>query len=174
MIHRSEIISQFRDFQKEGIPKEVSAYNPDHINMMCQVFVIVKTPLGIIAPGSVSIETVYSFPIAKVLQVGSKWPGVKAEVGDIVRLKDFDAMTRDNAAFLAYLKGAEMTKNGNLEANGPIPSPTIMNLWEVHGRKVFHPDPFFQREPGSTEYPDTFMFFEGDVVCKIDHIENIL
>lgn len=153
MISKSEIVRGFREFRNEGIHPLVKAYSDDHDQIIGQVFLLIKKSDKIIGDASGGMSRLeFSFPIAKVLQVGRHWRGTgydeekkiqTLQPGDLVRLRDNDTKTSLNPAFTAYNKAVNDMKDGNMVPLAKDPPPMYMcNLRDVFGRRVFNPDPF--------------------------------
>ena len=173
-MNRQEIIREFKEFMTEPWPEDLIAAYDNEFHLIGQVFMIVRTPTGLISTEAVNVDTVYTFPVAKVLGIGDKWKGCRAEVGGYVRLRDWDSMTVDNPAYKTYQEGVEEFKDGNLRPNQGPPSPTITRLWELHIKHTFHPDPFYQMDIEGKEYVDTFAFTEGGPLFGIKDINAFL
>lgn len=182
ILDRSEIIREFREWDKEGIPELVAAYGKNHGLLIVRVFTFVKEAEGWIsgADESSKVDVEYTFPIAKILQVGNGWknaPGdslVGYEAGKYVRLRDIDAMAYPNARYEVWInhqyKNAMAT---GIPSQIGSPEPrVVMNLWKNLGSRLFNPDPFDHTSEGWLS--NVFFLDEGNVVMPVEDVEALL
>ena len=147
VIERTEVQKAFQKFVERPIPEYINeVYGDDHPFIIAEVFVIEKQAQGLIGSGQASVDELLTYPLAKVLQVGSQWEinkGCKCKAGDILRLKDNDAGSQINPAYEKSLAQNKTTNSANRSgATGTPPPATITNLLLNWARRSFCPDPF--------------------------------
>lgn len=139
VLSKAEIKKEFEAFIKRGISSDIRGYGNNHSYMIVEVFRIQREPSGLIGTSDVSLVEETIFPICKVLQVGVGFGG-GYEVGDLVRMKDYDAMTISNPRYEAWVNN-EYSKS-NLKQIGGAPPAKLNNLWKNLGSRVFCLNPF--------------------------------
>lgn len=170
MIQRHEIVAEFRKWDAERIPERMAAYSRNSSQIIVRVFTYVRLATGGIMEG----DEEYTFPVGKVLYVGDKWDGVVVNEGDLVRLRDHDAMKVVNPRYEVQLKN-DMTNamaTGGLSAIGQLEPKWIMNLWKNWYNRLFNPDPFDYH--GDSWWSNVFLLDSGNVVCRIDDMEKLI
>ena len=175
LITRVEIETAFKEWLAEEIPVEIFGYDDDHARIFGKVFVIIaeSTVIGTV---DTKTEKEFVFPLARVYQVGTKWEGCKCVVGDVVRLKDYDAKTQYNPRYEVsinnpYSKAVTTSEEGMKMVN-PLPPKEMQNLWGVMGQKMFNPDPFDYMGEGWLS--DVFYFDSASVVCRVRDYRKFL
>lgn len=152
---KKEMRDEFEKWYKKPVPAQIGAYGTEHGYLIVDVFVIVQKSglIGLSKHGGGSPDREMTYPIAKVLGIGDYfWDRAKYldekglpapcpyKVGDLVRLRDFEALVLENPRYELWRKN-EYSKS-NLEQIGSAPPPRILNLWEMHGKRLFSLNPF--------------------------------
>ena len=170
MIQRHEIIEEFRKWDLERIPERMKAYSDDGDQIIARVFTFVKKPTGGITGG----DEEFVFPVAKVFNIGKKWDGVECKVGDLVRLKDHDALRTLNPRHEVWEKNdmRNAMATGEMTQVGQAPPKWIQNLWKNFYNRLFNPDPFDFH--GDSWWSNVFYFDSGNVLRRIENIELLI
>lgn len=193
LIKRNEIAEGFRAFMNDAPHKDprITAYGTDHDQVIAQVFLLVKKSAGIIGNmDGTKHRLEFSFPIARVLQVGDKWRGCgyksgvntdgttweeqKLKAGDFVRLKDNDAKTILNPSWEAWNLQTNAVKDGNMEPLGEAPPMYWCNMRTAFGRRAFNPDPFNLDGSLDAFGVDIFFLDQAHILMPIEKPEVLL
>lgn len=176
MINRSEIATGFREFLNDKIDTRFDAYDNDHEYVLGQIFMLVKESVHVLSGEGQNQRMEFSFPIAKVLQVGKHWRGTGwsealktqgLKAGDLIRLRDNECKTILNPGWAAWKAASNEVKDGNMEMIGEAPPMYHCNMRSVFGRRVFNPDPFNLRGDVKAWSMDMFYFDQANVITKI-------
>lgn len=177
MINRHEIATGFREFMNEAIDPRIAAYSDDHEYVLGQLFMLVKESTGIIGNMDGTPQRMeFSFPIAKVLQVGRNWRGTgydkeggvqRLQVGSLIRMRDHECKTSLNPAWEVWNSQVNAVKNGNMVPIGEAPPMFSCNMRDAFGRRVFNPDPFNLSGSLNAWGWDIFYFDQANVVTGI-------
>lgn len=179
-LDRSYVIERFNEWDQEGIPELVAAYSRNHTGLIVRAFTFVKEAGGLIGSMDVSPDMEYTFPIAKILQVGNEWKTGAGESragyeeGGYIRMRDIDAMAYPNARYEVWIrnqyKGAVDTGITSQIGN---PEPRmVMNLWSTLGARLFNPDPFDHTSEGWLS--NVFFLDQGNQLMPVDNIQALL
>lgn len=161
-------MKEIKNWIASPIPAEMGAYNNDHAYIIGEVLVQVTESDIIDIDGKQSQKETF-FPFAKVFQVGEHFRGPKVKPGDIVRLKDADALTFVNPRYEAWINNEYSKSNIDDKKVGDTPPKYLCNIWTVFGKRTFSPNPFIagQNRP-------IFMFESPHVICKVVDIDKLL
>lgn len=165
-LSKKEIVQAFRTWNDKDIPFLMEMYSNDHGYLIADVFVVrKKTGSGLIGVDGDGLASEFTFPIAKVWQVGKKWKGGDVEVGGLIRLKDMETRSNINPRYEEYIKASGQFKGTEMNAVNPPPQKIVQRLYEVMFRRAFVPNPF---ESDTKKYnTDAFFFDEGNMLMPL-------
>lgn len=167
MILRIEIQKEFAKFYKKAIPEIMKIYGTNHSFLIGEVFLIEReSKQGLLGKDGKIAKEGWTFPLAKVYNVGTEWKGPACVPGDIIRLKDYDALSKLSKANAVATDKNEFANSPTTTRVGAVPAKYINLLWETFDRRIFCPDPF---EMDFDAWDGNVFFFDlGNVLMPLD------
>lgn len=142
MIQRFEIQKYFAKFYSKEIPELMKLYGKAHPYVIGEVFMIQRDIPGLLDENGKQAVEGWTFPLCKVYNVGDEWKGSKGiVVGDIVRMRDYDALSQRNPLYDKAVKN-EFTNSPTTTRDGKMPPEYLNNLMGTFRQRIFCPDPF--------------------------------
>lgn len=148
----------FKGFLEED-DIDVSNFKFSSFQVLIRLFMY-KEVRGVMDSEGRPIVNTTIFPVAKVVTAG---PDSIYKAGQVVKLKDFEACEVTNPNYELWVKNG-MDK-GSLSKIGDAPPATLNNFINLHGKKVFNPDPI--KSNIVFDDMDLFVLFDPNIECTV-------